>query len=51
MNWKHYLLIFAAYEVAAYVYNGWVAPNQASWPAAPLDLIGMIVPQVQQQTS
>ena len=45
MNWKTYLYVFAAYEIAAYVYNGWVAPNQANWPAAPLDLIGMVVPQ------
>jgi hypothetical protein len=48
MKWWHKALIgIAVYEVGAYIYNGWIAPNQANWPAAPFDLISNVIPQTQ----
>lgn len=44
-TWHKVLIGIALYEVAAYIYNGYIAPNQANWPAAPLDVIGMLIPQ------
>ena len=44
-TWHKVLVAVAVYEIAAYVYNGWIGPNTSLGFALPLDLIGSVIPQ------